>query len=715
MAAEQLQIKVAADVQQAISGLNSFNKQLQVTGNSAEILGAKSIEVLNNQLLRLQKIASNPNLSSEQYQRLGKLINDTSKDVDRLTKSLQTINGANGLPGFAKGANTANTSMINLGRTVSDAPFGFIGIANNIGPLVENFTQLRKESGTTGGALKALGSSLAGPGGVIVGIQLVVAAVQFAQLGFSRWGASSKKAKEDTDKLKQANEALVETVSKQRLEFETLVKVAKDVNQTEVARAQALKRLNEILPDTIGKLNKQNIATKEGEDAIRRYIDAVNAKATAELLSGRIAANNVQIFDLEQKSLKEIADLNKEIEKNTKLRKSLEGSGRLEQEAITQKKIFDAEKEIVNIKKDTAKEIAKINELNSTLVKQYEKQIPVVNTLNDKVVKGASKQKTLQEKINDLAEDYKITIKELDYEQQITGLNKSNQRLNTNFDFLKRIAILGGETSKAYAEIASKTQGLADAASKFKIDELIKNYQTAISELDLRQAVTGQDQLNQRINQTTDALIKLKQLGVSDTNQEFIKLNNTLNALKNEVALKEIRKRTEEITKTWERFQLQVDKLNFNKTKEPLDALKSKIDLIGNAIQELKSKGLTDADLGIQLLTIQFEQLGKQFEKLKEQKEILDNIKNTIESGLTNAFGSVFEAVASGEDAFKALGDSVKKLLVDLLKVIIQMTIVKAIANAIAPGLGGNAVDLGFSVRGDYLRKTTFLRGGNFG
>ena len=173
--AEQLQIQVQANVSNAVNNLNNLQKQLAETNTAA-------------------------------------------------VKTGQT-----GMRELSKGANTANTSMINLGRTVSDAPFGFIGIANNIGPLVENFTQLRKESGSTGGALKALGSSLAGPGGVIVGIQLVVAAVQFAQLGFSRWGASSKKAKEDTDKLKQANESFVETVTKQKLEFETLVKIAKDV------------------------------------------------------------------------------------------------------------------------------------------------------------------------------------------------------------------------------------------------------------------------------------------------------------------------------------------------------------------------------------------------------------------------------------------------------------------------------------------------------
>jgi hypothetical protein len=648
-------------------------------------------------------------------------VSNAINNLNDLNKSLVTTNtaavktGTTGMQSLAKGANQANTSMINLGRTVSDAPFGFIGIANNIGPLVENFTQLRKESGTTGGALKALGSSLAGPGGVIVGIQLVVAAVQFAQLGFSRWTGSTKKAKEEQDKLKQGTDQLVTSISKQKLEVETLVKVSRDVTLAENDRVNAIKKLNDIIPDNIGKLNLQNIATAEGTNVIREYIKAVEAKATADLISNRIAENNIKLFDNRNDALKATEDAEKQINDLKAKQNELYAKGRFEaseQLGIQIKSLIKLNEtnQSQNIFRKKAKEILADNQ---KLRAEYQRLLPIANTIDKTVTKTEttkSKEQTLQEKINELLSDYQNTLKSIKYEEQIKGINQSNQKLETNLDFLKRAADLVGFTGQAYKTIAKDTQAFAVAASNQKIVEVIKNYQTAISELDLRQAVTGQDQLNQRINQTTDALIKLKQLGVSDTNEEFIKLNNTLNALKNEVALKEIRKRTEEITKTWERFQLQVDKLNFNKTKEPLDALKSKIDLIGNAIQELKSKGLTDKDLGIGILSIQFEQLGKQFEKLKEQKEILDNIKNTIESGLTNAFGSVFEAVASGEDAFKALGDSVKRLLVDLLKVIIQATILKAITNAIAPGLGGAFSGDGFAIRGDYLRKIIALR-----
>lgn len=471
MAAEQLQIQVQANVQQAINGLNAFNAQLQATGKASESLGATSLQILNNQLLRLQRIASNPNLSPEQYQRLATLINKTAKEADTLTRSINTLNRANGQ--FAVGANQANTAMINLGRTVSDAPFGFIGIANNIGPLIENFVALRRESGGTGNALKQLGASLAGPGGLIVGVQLVVAAIQFAQLGFSRWAASSKKAKEDTDKLKQANEGLIESVTKQRLEFESLVKVAKDVTQTDLARNQALERLNQILPDTIGKLNQQNIATEQGAAIIRSYIAAVEAKATAELLSGRIAANNVQIFDIQQRSLQEIADLNKEIEQNTKLRKSLEGSGRLEQEARTQQKISNAQKDIVNIQKDTQIEINKINTLNENLRNEYLKQVPIVNTLNESKTKTGK----ITNDITDLLKKYREELKGIDWDEQNRQIDGTNERVKLAGDTLKNLYLAGvKQTSAAWQEVNNQL-------SQFQKAQNYRNFRKGLEEI----------------------------------------------------------------------------------------------------------------------------------------------------------------------------------------------------------------------------------------
>ena len=73
----------------------------------------------------------------------------------------------------AQGAKSAGFALQNLGRVAQDAPFGFIGIQNNLNPLLESFQQLKAQSGSTSGALKALGSSLIGPAGLGIALSSV--------------------------------------------------------------------------------------------------------------------------------------------------------------------------------------------------------------------------------------------------------------------------------------------------------------------------------------------------------------------------------------------------------------------------------------------------------------------------------------------------------------------------------------------------------------
>ena len=94
------------------------------------------------------------------------------------------------------GAAQAGQSITNLSRIAQDAPFGFIGIANNINPLVESFGRLKAETGSTGGALKALVSGLSGPAGLGLAFGVVTAAITFAQMGFQAWTRGSKDAKD---------------------------------------------------------------------------------------------------------------------------------------------------------------------------------------------------------------------------------------------------------------------------------------------------------------------------------------------------------------------------------------------------------------------------------------------------------------------------------------------------------------------------------------
>lgn len=94
-----------------------------------------------------------------------------SADASRLNTEM--AKATNSLQKFKAGSAQAQQSLMNLGRVVQDAPYGFIGIANNIDPLLESFQRLKAETGTTGSALKALGSSLLGAGGLGVAVSAI--------------------------------------------------------------------------------------------------------------------------------------------------------------------------------------------------------------------------------------------------------------------------------------------------------------------------------------------------------------------------------------------------------------------------------------------------------------------------------------------------------------------------------------------------------------
>ncbi len=82
--------------------------------------------------------------------------------TDRAAKSISS--------GFGK----SNQVLMDMGRIIQDAPYGFGGIANNVQPLVESFTRAKNEAGGVKGAIGGVIASLASPAGLaMVGIPLV--------------------------------------------------------------------------------------------------------------------------------------------------------------------------------------------------------------------------------------------------------------------------------------------------------------------------------------------------------------------------------------------------------------------------------------------------------------------------------------------------------------------------------------------------------------
>ena len=157
----------------------------------------------------------------------------------------------------------ATLALSNLGRVASDAPFGFIAIANNIEPLIQSFQSVRKESGSVGGTLKALGASLAGPGGLLLGFTLVSSAITVAIQKYGSLGGAISALLGNQTALDREVLSAAQSYEKFNEKLQTSAQISRDSAGSvagEVARVQALSK---IAGDQSIAYDKRNQALKE--------------------------------------------------------------------------------------------------------------------------------------------------------------------------------------------------------------------------------------------------------------------------------------------------------------------------------------------------------------------------------------------------------------------------------------------------------------------
>jgi hypothetical protein len=96
-------------------------------------------------------------------------------------------------------------AFTDFNRVIQDAPFGFIAIQNNIGPLIDSFKIMREEAKSAGVSLgSVLKNALSGPAGLGLAISAVTAAITFLQVGFTSWFRSSKESEKAANEFAEA-------------------------------------------------------------------------------------------------------------------------------------------------------------------------------------------------------------------------------------------------------------------------------------------------------------------------------------------------------------------------------------------------------------------------------------------------------------------------------------------------------------------------------
>jgi hypothetical protein len=279
--------------------INNLNAQLKTLKQSiAEATNEKDVARLNAELEKTQE-------ELKRIQALGKSIADPAvKSFDK----------------FRVSAGAANASAIAFNRIIQDAPFGIIGVGNNIQQFAEQLSALRITTGSTGSALKTFFSSL------FTGSNLIILAVSAATAAFTAYQLGVFDSVEDTRDLNKELEDFKNTlddVTKSQLEgaqsaqseiqsFKLLKLQAENANLPLEKRILAVKELRTQYPDYLKGLSDEQILTGKVGLAYQELTTSIYAKAKAAAFSKQITESESKILALvlqEEERLLEINDL----------------------------------------------------------------------------------------------------------------------------------------------------------------------------------------------------------------------------------------------------------------------------------------------------------------------------------------------------------------------------------------------------------------------
>lgn len=571
---------------------------------------------------------------------IGANTQDLQQGLNQATASV--TNFSNSLNRATKPTADATNSLTNLSRIAQDAPYGFMGIANNLNPMLESFQRLQKEAGGSGAALKAMAAGLTGPAGIGVALgvvsSLIVAFGDDINDYFNKLSMGSTISTQYKDAFKAIGSeftSAVEKVDKMQIAFN-------QYHAGLITGDAALKLYNEGLGKNLGVKKSINEAEDEFINKKNAYLEASLQRALADA-AGKKAAEEL----LKQKVLERAPEKTGEFGKmiTGELSKALLSP--LLQKPITDKlvNLYDEDK--------TEKDINKAKDL----IANYKKIQEDAKNLEAEILKKSG-----------------IT---LDPEKD----KKTKPQVDTSrLDTLKK-------EQQLYKDDIYKFKDYADLIAE-------EEKKVALKRAEINKA--GKEEIK-AINEQYDIALKqnTKNLGI-----EIMKIadQNTKDFEKQE---KEAKKKLLDSQEQASREALEIVKRqydidnklagdSYDKKREAIKKAMAQINILlalssnPKAIVDLE-RSYKDLEKSFQILDIDEQQ--KNTKKLNDSYE---KFAKTIATNVTNGLMTMWDAMQKGENPLKAIGDMLMGIVEQLAAAVIQALILETILEAF--GAGGAAV-----------------------
>ena len=540
---EELRDKTAKTNEQYRAQTEEINKlkdaQNAISGPMKGSVGALMEQ--RNALIAQQKATARTSAQFDKYQK--KIIAVQGK-IDTLSGA--TTRNVKVNEDLISNAGLAGATLTEVGRTLSDLPYGLRGVANNLSQLSTLFVTLISKTDGATNAFKLLGNQLKGPLGLILAFQAVLAALDF-------FFGGAKKAEEATDdltdslqqnlnvlnllekSLKDNNKALRERdelVNALASQHSTLKKILEDENLTLEERR---KKAGEFLNLEQQRLSLQDEMSKK-ESELSEAIDE-HEKVQARLNKQNEKDKDISLFTADYAKIQQ-ANLLKESSLTQQINKLLKEKNDKSEE------YFDILLKLHEIKKSlepdgfdffVADDIEVIDDLNKATKEFFdsiEDYINLQKLLNDEPLL-----------IPELRED---AFDADQFINQIVDLN----RFRTQFTSLTEEEIIDIQEQSALKQFDILTQGLENVidieTEKKKIREFFAGKRKSAAQRELED---GLREVQELIDGISNAMAMLSDAELSREERKTTMLNNELRErLRNEnLSVKEREKLNKQI------------------------------------------------------------------------------------------------------------------------------------------------------------------------
>ena len=228
---------------------------------------------------------------------------NTDVNLNKFSKSTKTASKS--LSSLQKGTVNGSAAMTSFSRTIQDAPFGIMGVSNNITNLTEQFGHLKNKTGSASGALKAMLRDLKGFGGITLAISALTSVLLVYGDEIEALFDSTSKLTKENKALTESTKGLIGGVQKEISTLNVLLNVARDETLSKTKRLNAVKKINQLFPDYLGNLKLEGVNSETTANQVDMLTKSLVRQATVKGLLNRISEVAAKKFEAEQKAAKE--------------------------------------------------------------------------------------------------------------------------------------------------------------------------------------------------------------------------------------------------------------------------------------------------------------------------------------------------------------------------------------------------------------------------